>query len=87
MTKTELLADTELEDDILERQKPLRTPTAFGLCGAITGNGGTGPVGGWLAALCAPRLTERACIGGLVSLATLPKTAPSGVGAIKAPTE
>ena len=87
MTKTELLADSELEDDILERQKPVRTLFACGLCGAITGNGGTGPVGGWLAALCAPRLMERACIGGLPSLATLPNTAPSGMGPTKAPTE
>ena len=46
VTKTELLADSWLEEDMREIQKPFLTLKECVLRSAGTGNGGTGPVGG-----------------------------------------
>jgi hypothetical protein len=46
VTSTELLADSWLDVDIRDKQKPFRTLIACALCGAMTSNGGTGPAGG-----------------------------------------
>jgi hypothetical protein len=65
VTKTELLAESSLEVDKRDTQTPCRASLTLAPCGAITGSGGTGPVGGRFDNLCAPILKERACVMGL----------------------
>lgn len=87
VTRTELLAESMLEEDMREMHTPCRVSSwllsrlVTSRCGDLTGSGGTGMEGGWL--IGAPKLRDLARVSGLrilkESRSTLPNTAPSGM--------